>query len=399
MAGRASGGAQLRLIVLLGIMQILTYGSTNYLLTVLAPAIVADTGWPLALVIGGFSLAVLVSGFVAPAVGRRIERFGGRAVLPAGCLVLAAGLALLGAAGTLWLYAAGWIVIGLAMAATLYEAAFAALGRQFGLRARRLITLLTLFGGFSSTLCWPFSALLVEWLGWRGACFVYAGLQLALVLPLRLALAPPPAHEALAPAAAVGAGPPSRSVRRRALLIAFGIWLSIAATLTAVVSVHLLALLGARQVALAGAVAFGALIGPSQVGARVLELLFGRRAHPLWSLAAGALATALGLSLLWLSHAWIGLALVFYGAGVGLRSIAAGAVPLALVGPRGYATVMGRLAAPSLVLQALAPVAAAQLLDAHAGGAELLLAILAAAALVNLALAIALLLAGRRTTA
>ena len=49
-------------------------------------------------------------------------------------------------------------------------------------RARRSRTV-TLFGGFASTVCWPLSALFVEWLGWRGTCFAFAVLHLGLTLP------------------------------------------------------------------------------------------------------------------------------------------------------------------------------------------------------------------------
>jgi hypothetical protein len=385
-------------VALLGVMTILTYGTSYYLLTVLAPAIVAETGWPLALVIGGLSLGLLVSGLAAPWVGRRIEALGGRAVLPAGCAVLAAGLALLGAADALWLYALAWIVLGLGMAATLYDAAFATLGRQYGLRARALITLLTLFGGFASTICWPLSALLVEALDWRGACFVYAGLLLALALPLRLCLAPPPPH--LLPGGASPAGPPPRLPRDRVrLLLVLGFCFALSATITTVLSVHLVALLGAREVALAGAVAYGTLIGPSQVGGRVIEYAVGRRVHPLWTLVASTLPMALGLTLLALGWGWIALSLVLYGGGVGVKSIAAGTVPLALVGQRGYAVVMGRLAAPSLIMQALAPVAAARYLEGGGGAAAQLWWVLAGSAMLNLVLSLWLLAVGRRTAA
>ena len=387
---------RLGVVALLGTMTILTYGTTYYLLTVLAPPIVAETGWPLAWVIGGLSLGLLVSGLTAPWIGRRIEHQGGRAVLPAGCLVLAAGLALLALAPSFWVYALAWGVLGLGMAATLYDAAFAAVGRQYGQQARSMITLLTLFGGFASTVCWPLAALLVEWLDWRGACLVFAGLLLAIALPLRLALAPPPPH--VLPAN-VAANQPVRLERRLVrLLVVLGVCLALSATITTVLSVHLVALLGAREVALAGAVALGTLIGPSQVGARVIEFALGRRVHPLWTLVVSTQLMALGLTLIALGWGWLALSIVFYGCGVGIKSIAAGTVPLAQVGSRGYAVVMGRLAAPSLILQALAPIAAAELLQAGTGGAGRLWWILAGAAWLNLLLALGLLLAGRRKT-
>ena len=153
------------------------------------------------------------------------------------------------------------------------------------------------------------------------------------------------------------------------LLVVLGVCLALSATITTVLSVHLVALLGAREVALAGAVALGTLIGPSQVGARVIEFALGRRVHPLWTLVVSTQLMALGLTLIALGWGWLALSIVFYGCGVGIKSIAAGTVPLALVGSRGYAVVMGRLAAPSLILQALAPIAAAELLQAGTGGA------------------------------
>ena len=64
------------------------------------------------------------------------------------------------------------------MGAGLYDAAFSTLGSIYGKDARSAITWVTLFGGFASTVCWPLSALLVEQLGWRGACFAYAAIQL-----------------------------------------------------------------------------------------------------------------------------------------------------------------------------------------------------------------------------
>lgn len=391
-----SGARRLAIILLLGFTTIFVYGGSYFSPTVLAPAIVAETGWPLPWVVGGLSLSLLVCGLSVPFAGRRIERLGGRGVLPFGALAMAAGLALLGLSHSLWLYGGAWLLMGLGASGVYYDATFATLGRQFGQRARTMITLLTLVGGFTSTLSWPFTALLQDWFGWRGAYFAYAGLVLALALPLRLLLPVPPAHRPRPPLAAGTVEPPRASLP---LLIVLGLCLSLASVITTVLALHLVPILGARGIDLAGAVALGTVIGPCQVGSRVVELLLGRRVHPLWTLLVSTTATAIGMTLLALGWGWIALALMIYGVGLGIRTVAGGTVPLALVGQRGYATVMGRLALPNQAAQALAPVAAAALLELHPDAGGWLAWILAGIALVNLGLSLWLLAAGRKIRA
>jgi len=102
----------------------------------------------------------------------------------ASAALLAAGLAGLAFANSIALHLAAWAVIGLGMGAGLYDAAFAALGRRYGLAARGAITTLTLWGGFASTVCWPLSAFLVETVGWRATCLAYALIHVCVVVPL-----------------------------------------------------------------------------------------------------------------------------------------------------------------------------------------------------------------------
>ena len=158
-------------IATLGLLQILAWGSSFYLLGVLAPAIAKDTGWPLAGIVGGLSIAFLLAGLVSPRVGRTIQANGGRPVLAISSVVLAAGLAVLASAPVFPVYLAAWVVIGLGMGAGLYDPAFATLGRNYGASARTMITAVTLFGGFASTVCWPLTATLLEHVGWRNACW------------------------------------------------------------------------------------------------------------------------------------------------------------------------------------------------------------------------------------
>ncbi len=342
----------------LGVVQILAWGSSFYLPAVLAGPVAASTGWPLAWVVGGLSLGLLVAAFASPHVGAAIYRHGGRPVLAFAALLLAAGLATLALAPALPVYLAGWLLLGLGMGCGLYDPAFATLGRLYGAEARAAITTLTLWGGFASTVCWPLSAYLVAQVGWRGACLAYAGLHLAVTLPLVL-LAIPKAAPLLVTAERhqVSTGPLSGQERRAFLLFA-GV-LILGGAIMSLVSVHLLTLLQARGVALASAVSYGALIGPAQVGARIVEMSFKGRHHPLWTLTAALGLVALGLVLLACGLPGVGVWLVLYGGGNGIYSIARGTVPLALFGPVRYPLVVGRLARPGLVAQALAPPAGA----------------------------------------
>jgi hypothetical protein len=283
------------------------------------------------------------------------------------------------------------------MGAGLYDAAFATLGRLYGQGARGAITDLTLFGGFASTVCWPLSAFLIETAGWRGACLAYAGLQLALALPVHLTLLPrtPASSYVTAPlagatAACIPSRPPSPVRDRLPVFLLLAAALTLGAVIQGVVSVHLLVVLQARGADLAAAVALGALVGPSQVGARVVEKLLGGRFHPIWTMLVSVLLAALGLGLLWAGLPILAACLVPYGAGVGINSIARGTLPLALFGAEGYAVLMGRLATPMLVAGALAPSAGAFLLER--AGASGTLAVLAAAAACNVVLVAALFL-------
>jgi hypothetical protein len=145
--------------------------------------------------------------------------------------------------------------------------------------------------------------------------------------------------------------------------------------------VHLLTILQARDITLAAAVAFGALVGPSQVGARVLEMLIGRRFHPIWTAAAAVFLTMAGIAILAAGLPVIALALILYGGGIGIRSIVRGTLPLALFGPQDYPSLMGRLALPILVAGALSPLAGAYVIEYL--GADALLAILFGLCLVD----------------
>jgi MFS family permease len=363
----------------LGVVMIFTWGSTYYLMTVLAAPIAADTGWSLGSITGALSAGLLVAGLVSPRVGRAISRHGGRPVLAAGCATIAAGLLLIAAAPTLWVFWAGWLILGLGMAAGLYDPAFASLGRLYGADARGAITLLTLWGGFASTVCWPLSALMLDLWGWRGVPAAYAAIHHLVTLPLGL-VAIPGAEGGTRPAAR-HAHAVSLEGRERLVFALMAAMLVLNGLIVVNISTWLFAFLQAQGLSLAAAVALGTLIGPAQVGARILEMAGRGRHHPIWTLAASTVAIAAGLVLLALDFGIGGAALVLYGGGNGLFSIARGALPLAVFGSVRYPDLMGRLARPSLIAQAAAPALGAWLIGS--AGTDATLGVLAALAVAN----------------
>src|SRR5215212_10840608 len=173
-----------RAVSVLGVTQVIAWGTIFYSPVLIAPLIAAEQGWSLSFTMSGFSLGLLIAGLVSPTVGRSIDSRGGHVVMAAGALVSAAGLIGLAAARSPAAYLAAWVVLGAGLGASLYDPAFTTLGRIFGAAARRPITLLTLAGGFASTVGWPATHFLIGAVGWRGTYIVYAGLMAAICAPL-----------------------------------------------------------------------------------------------------------------------------------------------------------------------------------------------------------------------
>jgi hypothetical protein len=383
-----SGPLDRRLVITgLGVVQILAWGTSFYFPAVFAGPIVADTGWSLGWVVGGTSIGLLVAGLISPRVGRIIDGHGGRAVLLASSLFFAAGLIGIGVAPSLPVYLFAWVLLGAGMGTGLYDAVFSALGRMYGSAARGPITNLTLFGGFASTVCWPLSAFLIEHIGWREACFVYAALHLVVALPLQMAVirrAPKADIASIVFKSIASANAPVPIHNETIIFALFALILSIAAGIGSIVIVSFMIFLQARGVDYAVAVSLGTLFGPAQVGARVVDSLFGARYHPIWTMIGCCTLMAIGLLLLYAHFPFLILIILLYGAGYGVSWIGRGTLPLALFGPLRFPRLMGKLAFPSLIVQALAPSAGALLIEAS--GVDAAIGVLNVLALINVVL-------------
>ena len=375
--------------VALGVTQIILWGGSFFLMAVLADPIVQATGWSQGMVVGALSLAILISGALSPWIGRMIRRHGGRTVLVAGSLVIAAGQIMMAVSPNLPVFLLGWAVIGAGMAAALYDPLFAAIGQAYGASARRAMTQIAIASGFAITLCWPATRFLVIQVGWRGTCVVYALLAALVVAPLfawalpgrvKTAAAPPPPSMGVTPPAKPAG--PARLPGEHILAVTF----TSAAVIMTAISVQLLLLLQARGISAGAAVALSALIGPSQVGARILELAFGRRAHPAWALLVSSGSVGIGLLILSTAPSFAWLAIVLYGAGNGMRTVVRGTLPLTLYGQHEYAAVMGRLARLPLLGQAATPLTCGYLTDWF--GLDVLLDLMLGIAMVNVVLSV-----------
>jgi MFS family permease len=373
-----------RAVLVLGATQILAWGAIYYPPVLTVPLIAADHGWSMAFAMSGFSLALLTAGLVSPRIGLLIDRYGGHRVMPLGSLAAAAGLALLCYADHPVAYLVVWTLLGAATAASLYDPAFATLGRIFGAAARRPITALTLAGGFASTVSWPVTHVLLESLGWRGTYLVYAALLACIAAPLHAF--------ALPRIRADSKRAPDDRLQVPAALLAPKGWpfMLVAAAFAAYAFVpsglaaHLLAIFGRAGIDAATVVAIGALFGPAQVAARIGELLFASRVHPLnvARFAVGMLLAGFAmLAVFGFSIAAAACFALMFGMANGLITIARGAVPLALFGAAGYGHLIGRIGGAFLLMQAIAPLALAFVAERAADWA--VLAVVAIFALVS----------------
>jgi hypothetical protein len=365
-----------RAVSVLGVTQIIAWGTIFYSPVLTAPLIVAETGWSLSFVMGGFSLGLLIAGLVSPFVGRSIDRYGGHVVMTAGALISALGLLGLAYARHPAAYLAVWIVLGAGLGASLYDPAFATLGRIFGAAARRPITILTLAGGFASTAGWPATHLLIGAVGWRGTYLIYAVLMAAVCAPLYALALPRSRAAADAPVAGTAAPPPALSPPHGLIFVLVTAAFTAYAFVPSALSAHLLAIFGRTGIDAATVVLIGTLFGPAQVAARLTELAFGRNMHPLLIARLAVALLVLAFALLALFGISVPVAAAFavmFGAANGLITIARGALPLALFGADGYGRRMGRISGFWLVMQSAAPLVMAFVAERASDAAALAL--------------------------
>lgn len=343
-----------RLGLVLGINQTVSWGTTFYLPAVIARPASDNLGTTGAALLGAFSCALLMTGFCAPRVGRWIDRRGGRGMLASSVLVMASGQLLLACSADLASWYLAWAVLGIGMALGLYDAAFAVAGTLLGRDAGPVITGITLLAGFASTVFWSLGAGLIGTVGWRGLLLCYAGVMLLVNLPLVWFLVPGGASPGQTARAQSGTDTPPQASRLAAACL--GGFFTIRWFITSGIAVNILTLLHGLGLSETTSVVVAGLIGPGQVLGRIVEWSVAPRLGLLARARGGAMLFPIGALALLSSGPWAAAAFaLLYGMSNGILTINRGTLPLAIFGPRGYAVLLGWLAVPVLLAQAVAP--------------------------------------------
>lgn len=343
-------------VIALGSAQTLAWASSYYLPAMLAQPMARSLGLSAPDIFATFSVALIVSALIGPRAGRLIDQHGGRPVLAGTSLLFAAGLALMAGSTSFTGVLLAWVVMGIAMGSGLYEAAFATIVRLHRMESRHMITGITLIAGFASTVGWPLSAWVSAQWGWREACWTWAALHVMVGLPLNLSLPRAETGQELIAATAEVKDEPAIAEPGLAPVLALSFVFATTWFTSTAMAAHFPRLLQGFGIGVAGAVGIAALIGPSQVAARLFEFGFLRRVHPLLSARLATLTHPLGALGLLILGAPAGIVFgVLHGAGNGVLTIAKGTLPLVLFGAQGYGHRQGMLMLPARIAQAFAP--------------------------------------------
>ena len=279
----------------LAIGQLLTWAALYYAFASFVLPMQAELGWSQSILMGAYTLGLAVFGAASFGVGAAIDRGQGQAVMTCAAALGGLGFVAWSQVSATWMLYAVWAVLGVAMAGTLYEPAFAVLTKRYPERYRQGITALTLVGGFASTLAFPAIAVLLRWMDWRSA-LALIGVVLLAVAPLHhWALRGVAVRSAQRAADEADDATLHQALRHRSfwlLTLCFTLYALVQAALWA----HVMAIFAAKGVTEADALTVLVCIGPAQVLGRLGFLWLGRH----WSLRrlGAVVLTGLPLSML-----------------------------------------------------------------------------------------------------
>jgi MFS family permease len=355
-----------RAIMGLGFTQIVGWGTTYLMPSVLGRELQRDLDLSPEVVFGGITVMFALNAVCSPRIGKIVDRLGARILMASGSVIYALSLAGLASARGPASYIACWAVMGVASALALSTPASIAVVQIAGPGARRAIALLTIVGGFASTVFWPITGVLDAALGWRTVLLIYAAIHLLACAPVHLLILPfrPPTHPSATSSASDPVGVAPEQASRVYVLLA--VTLSFGSFVFTGVQLQMIEMLRQLGHPPASALLLASLIGPSQVGIRIFELIFGHRYSIMRSAVFGStmLPVGLGLGLIGGQMFAVALMLVLtYGMSNGLKAVQRATLPLALFGRAQFGAYMGRLALPQGIVAAIAPPIMASILS------------------------------------
>ena len=354
-----------RFSVWLSVPQLITWGSVFYTFSLLMAPLETELGMTRAQSSLAFSMALLAEGMVAYAVGRWIDRGHERLVMTLGSLWIGAGLLAHSRIESIAGFYAVWVWLGIGLAATLYNPAFAVVTRRFPQDFRRAIITLTFLGGLASTVFIPLVTRWIELWGWRQALWALAALELLVCAPLHawLLRAAAPGHtgplHTSAPTGTHDHAPIALGTHlRRAPFWLLGLFIVLMMGITSALPPHMVNLLREAGLPTAWVVVIPAAIGVVQVFGRLLLFVFERR----WNVHAAnrwiPVLIPLGLASLVLGGLQPLAALVFvllYGMGNGMSTVVKGTAMAEYVSRAHVGQLNGLLGLPIALSRAASP--------------------------------------------
>lgn len=302
-----------------------------------------------------FTIALLFAAFLGPKVGKAIDRLGGRKVLPYGNLIFIAGLTTLAFVNSVGVLFVAWALIGIGAAMGNYDAAFATVVNFFGDKSNKVIAGITVFVGLSSTISWPINAWVTENFGWQQAVMVWAFAHLLIALPLNMTIPRfSPESTPLEKASQLDSKP-SR-IRFDLLIVVFAIMFALESFMVASVNTTLPFLLSELGASAAIALTAAALLGPSQVLARILLVVLERVMSPISVASISMMAHPVGAILLLIFGVDALIPFVMlHGISVGLDPFIRGTLPLLFFGSEQFGQRQGYIMMFSKIVGAFSP--------------------------------------------
>ena len=382
-----AGAGTVPAIVGLGVTQIIGWGTTYTPITIFGTTIGRELGLSREIVFGGLAIMLIISAVAAPRVGQWCDRRGPRDVMLIGSVLCAGAMLMMAGASGLWTYIFAWIAAGFGTPVVFSTIAHVGLAQIAGRDARRAITGLMFFTGLSSFFFLPIGQALGEALGWRGAYLVFAALHILVCLPLHWLVLPKRREPVELKSRADGDGDADLlngvlpgDVRSYAFLM-LAVWCCMDGFISWGLAVNIIDILQQYGLQREAAIWAWAIVGPVQSVTRVLEFLWGARFRVLLLaiVAGGLLPVAFLMLAPGVSSVTAFAFALVYGVSHGAYAIARATIPLTLFGQRGYGALMGRLALPQNLLNAVAPIVFASVYTNLGPGAALALGALAAA--------------------